>query len=143
MSARAPRSGYHNRAVRRPAEERQRAEAPAQPAITGTVYGTDGNPVSGATVAATTFEVAGNLPMTVGSTASDERGRFQLRLAEGSYNLNAARSGYGTTLLAAKTGDEVSLILPKSGVIEGHVYDEQHGPVPHFTVDVLTTMPDD
>jgi Carboxypeptidase regulatory-like domain len=136
-------STYHNRATWRPRAGAAEEAAPASPAITGTVYGTDGSPVSGATVTAATFEIAGNVPTTAAAAQSDEVGRFTLNLADGSYNLSAARGGYGTTFLAARTGDDVSLILPRSGVIDGHVYDERRAPVGHFTIDVLTTLPDD
>jgi Carboxypeptidase regulatory-like domain len=137
----ASRSGYQNRALFR--REAPGAGAPASPTIGGTVYDMEGSPLPGAAVAATTFMVAGNVPTTAGTTVSDERGRFELRLPEGSYHLTGDKEGYGPTLVIAHSGDRVSLVLPRSGAVEGHVYDERHRPVTRFAVDVITAAPDE
>ncbi|WP_437937880.1 MSCRAMM family protein [Sorangium sp. So ce341] len=144
--ARAPaaaaekRARYRNRALLRGGAPAARPEA--RPTISGHVYGTDGSTIAGATVAASTFEVAGNVLSTVGSVKSDESGRFELALPDGTYQLNASLEGYGTTATTANLGETVSLVLPKSGVIEGRVLDERGKPVQRFAIDVLsvTTM---
>lgn len=132
-------SAYRNRALLPALPSLNRPEETA-PAITGNVYGTDGVPIPGATVVATTFEIAGNIPSKAGSVQSDERGRFELSLPEGTYQINASREGYGPTATSAHTGSPVSLVLPKSGVVKGRVYDEQNQPVRHFTIDVISAV---
>jgi Carboxypeptidase regulatory-like domain len=118
-------------------------QAPAaMPAIRGTVYDLDGSPVAGATISASMFQIAGNVPTVAGSADSGEGGRFELRLPEGSYYLNGAKEGYGPAILVAHTGDDIGVILPKSGVVVGHVYDEQHRPITRFTIDVLPIVRD-
>ncbi|KYG04740.1 hypothetical protein BE21_44970 [Sorangium cellulosum] len=133
---------YRNRAVLRspgPSGSRE----PERPRIVGEVYDTDGNTLAGATVVATTFEVAGNIPSTARAVKSDERGRFELDLADGTYQLKADLPGYGPTNAVAHSGDTVSLVLSRSGVITGRVLDERREPVRRFTIDVLSAVPDD
>jgi hypothetical protein len=74
---------------------------------------------------------------------SDKRGRFELRIPEGTYYVSADKDGYGPAFVPAHSGDNVSLALPASGVVEGRVYNERREPVRHFTIDVITMMPDD
>ena len=139
-----PRSGYLNRAL-------WRAEGPSEidartrekPSISGLVYDMEGSVIPGARVIATTYQLAGNIPTTAASTDSDEQGRFKLELPEGSYHLTGQKDGFGQSLIIANSGDTVSLILPKSGSVSGHVYDERHRPVQHFAIDVITAAPDE
>jgi hypothetical protein len=139
-----PRSGYLNRAV-------WRTEGPSEidarnhekPSISGLVYDMEGSVIPGARVIATTYQLAGNIPTTAASTESDEQGRFKLELPEGSYHLTGQKDGFGQSLIIANSGDVVSLILPKSGSVSGHVYDEKHRPVQHFAIDVITAAPDE
>lgn len=129
---------YRNRTLFRPAPaDKPEAE---RPKISGHVYSTAGDPIAGATVVASTFEIAGNLLSTVGTVQSDELGRFELTLPEGTYQLNASVEGYGTTSVSAHSGEVVSLVLPKSGVIEGRVLDERGEPVQRFAIDVLSAV---
>jgi Carboxypeptidase regulatory-like domain len=136
---------YRNRALwPRPAAADEGASGEEKkPAITGYVYGMDGSALPGATIAAMTFEVAGNVLSTVATVRSDERGRFEIGLVEGIYQLSATLEGHGGTSAGAHTGDMVSLVLPKSGVIEGHVRDEQGKPVRRFAIDVLSAVGSD
>ncbi|KYG08328.1 hypothetical protein BE21_24330 [Sorangium cellulosum] len=142
--ARAPaaaaekRARYRNRAVLR--DSAPAAQPEARPTISGLVYGSDGNTLAGATVVASTFEVAGNVLSTAGSVKSDERGRFELALPDGTYQLNASAEGYGTTSTTAHPGEAVSLVLSRSGVIEGRVLDERGEPVRRFALDVLSAV---
>lgn len=135
------KSGYENRAIWRSAEE-PAAQAKA-PKITGTIYDESGRALPGVTVNATTFQVAGNQPTTAGSVASDDRGRFELSLAAGSYYLTSQKAGYGSTLVIAHSGDEIGILLQRSGLITGHVYNERKEPVKSFSIDVLTPSNDD
>ncbi|WP_437737559.1 MSCRAMM family protein [Sorangium sp. So ce1335] len=135
-------STYRNRAVLRPAAPPGPRD-PERPRIVGGVYDTDGNALAGATVIATTFEIAGNIPSAAGSVKSDERGRFELSLPDGTYQLKADLAGYGPTNAVAHGGDTVSLVLSRSGVITGRVLDERRAPVRRFTIDVLSDIPDD
>lgn len=131
---RAP--GYQNRAQLRRAEALA-DEAPSTPAIRGTIYDMEGAVVEGAVVSAATFQIAGNVPTTAGSVESDAQGRFELRLPDGSYYLNGGKEGYGPAIVIAHSGDDIGIVLPRSGVVLGHVYDERHEPVKRFTIDVL------
>ncbi|WP_437603218.1 MSCRAMM family protein [Sorangium sp. So ce590] len=133
---------YRNRAILRSPAPSQPRE-PESPRIVGDVYDTDGNTLAGATVAATTFEVAGNIPSTARAVKSDERGRFELILPDGTYQLKVDLAGYGPTTAVAHSGDTVSLVLPRSGVITGRVLDERKEPVRRFTIDVLSAVPED
>ncbi|WP_437946065.1 carboxypeptidase-like regulatory domain-containing protein [Sorangium sp. So ce296] len=136
------RSGYVNRAQwKRPAAH-PAEQASELSSISGTVYDMSGAPLAGAAVAATTYEVAGNFPTTAASVQSDEDGRFELRVPNGSYNLVGNKDGYGPSLAIAHSGDDVALMLPKSGIVEGHVYNERKEPITRFTVDVVTMAPD-
>ncbi|WP_437665047.1 carboxypeptidase regulatory-like domain-containing protein [Sorangium sp. So ce1182] len=135
-------STYRNRAILPPSAPSGPRE-PASPLTVGDVYDTDGNALAGATVIATTFEVAGNIPSTARSVKSDERGRFELSLPDGTYQLKADLAGYGPTNAVAHSGDTVSLVLSRSGVITGRVLDERKEPVRRFTIDVLSAVPDD
>jgi hypothetical protein len=134
-------STYQNRSLLPSSPSPARQEAP-KPTITGNVYSTDGAPIPGATVVAATFQAAGNLVSTASSAQSDARGRFELTLPEGTYQLTASMDGYGTTFASAHSGGRVSLVLPKSGVITGHVHDERRQPVRHFTIEVLSPLPE-
>jgi hypothetical protein len=121
--------------------------APAEPGarlvIQGNVYGTNGETISGATIVADTFDQAGNIPSPVGDTKSDATGHFEIPLAEGTYQLNATMSGYGPSAITAQSGDTVSIVLPKSGVLQGHVKDSQGNPVQRFTIDLVSVVPGD
>ena len=139
-----PRGSYRNRAVWRPdpaAKDGSRARQ--KPNISGLVYDMAGTPIPGARVLATSYQLAGNIPTTAGSAESDAQGRFKLDLPEGSYHLTGAKDGHGPSLIIAHSGDMVSLILPRSGAVSGHVYDEKHRPVQHFAIDVITAAPDE
>jgi hypothetical protein len=139
------RSGYLNRAVWKtdPHGAEDDSQARQKPSISGLVYDMEGSIVPGARVLATTYQLAGNIPTTAASTESDAQGRFKLELSEGSYHLTGQKDGYGTSLIIANSGDVVSLILPKSGAVTGHVYDDKHRPVQHFAIDVITAAPDE
>lgn len=144
FGARAPAAGaeekptrYRNRALLRGVPA---ARPETRPTISGRVYGMDGNTIAGVTVVASTFEVAGNVLSTVGSVKSDESGSFELKLPDGTYQLNASAEGYGSTSTTAHLGEAVSLVLPKSGVIEGRVLDERGEPVRRFAIDVLSVV---
>ena len=141
----ASRSGYRNRAVWRPdpGSAHEGAQDQQKPNISGLVFDMDGTPIAGARVLATSYQLAGNIPTTAGGVESDAQGRFKLELPEGSYNLTGAKDGFGTSLIIANSGDVVSLILPRSGAVSGHVYDENHRPVQHFAIDVITAAPDE
>ena len=132
-------SAYKNRALL-PALSSPHGFEDTSAALTGNVYGADGVPIPGASVVAMTFEIAGNIPSKAASAQSDERGHFQLALPEGTYQISAVKEGYGPSAASAHTGGPISLVLPKSGVITGHVYDEQDQPVRHFTIDVIPSV---
>jgi hypothetical protein len=130
------KSSYQNRARwDRPATPTE--ETPTLPMISGTVYDMDGAVVAGATIAASTFEVAGNIPTVTGSVESDALGRFELRLPDGSYYLSGNKEGHGPTIVIAHSGDDISLLLAKTGIVQGHVRNERNEPVQRFSIDVL------
>ncbi|WP_437534884.1 carboxypeptidase-like regulatory domain-containing protein [Sorangium sp. So ce726] len=108
--------------------------------ITGYVYGVDGSALEGATVVAASFEVAGNVLSTAATSRTDEDGRFELELPDNTYQLSASREGYGAASAAAHSGEIVSLVLPKSGIIEGRVQDERGQPVARFSIDVISAV---
>ncbi|WP_437323381.1 carboxypeptidase regulatory-like domain-containing protein [Sorangium sp. So ce381] len=136
------KSGYVNRARwDRPAAPLDQA-ATEVPPISGTVYDLSGAPVAGVTIAATTFDVAGNFPTTAASAESDEHGRFEIRAPNGTYNLVSNKEGYGPMLVVAHSGDDVALLLPRSGIVDGHVYNERKEPITEFTVDIVALSPD-
>lgn len=139
------RSGYLNRAVWTPSApgDEDGAQARERPSITGLVYDMAGAPLPKARVIATTYQLAGNIPTTAADTESDEQGRFKLELPGGSYHLTGQKDGYGPSLIIANSGDVVSLILPRSGMVTGRVHDEKHRPVQHFAIDVITAAPDE
>ncbi|WP_437674540.1 MSCRAMM family protein [Sorangium sp. So ce131] len=141
-AAAAKRSAYVNRAQWRLPAARPAEQVPELSSLSGTVYDLTGAPLAGAAVAATTYEVAGNFPTTAASVQSDEHGRFELRVPNGTYNVIGNKEGYGPSLAIAHSGDEVSLMLPRSGIVEGHVYNERKEPIARFTVDVITMAPD-
>src|SRR4051812_34435905 len=117
-------SAYENRSILGDREPSGGKAGAARPSISGNVYSmTTGELLPGATVVATSFELAGNIMSPVDSTKSDARGHFKVSLAEGTYQLNASMDGYGPGSVTAKSGDTVSIMLPDSGVIEGHVRD--------------------
>jgi Carboxypeptidase regulatory-like domain len=132
-------SAYKNRAVL-PARSSPHEFEDTSASLTGNVYGSDGVPIPGASVVATTFEIAGNIPSKAGSVESDEHGHFKLPLPEGTYQISAVKEGYGPSATSAHTGGPISLVLPRSGVITGHVHDEQDQPVRHFTIDVISSV---
>ncbi|WP_437689513.1 carboxypeptidase regulatory-like domain-containing protein [Sorangium sp. So ce176] len=134
------RARYRNRALLRGAHE---APPEARPTISGHVYTTDGSTLADVTVVASAFEVAGNVLTTAGTAKSDEAGRFELTLPDGTYQLSASVEGYGTTSTTAHSGQTASLVLPKSGVIEGRVLDERGEPVRRFSIDVLSPVTED
>jgi protocatechuate 3,4-dioxygenase beta subunit len=140
-AANAGTGSYRNRAVFR------RASAPAEHGrrlvIQGSVYGATGETIAGANVVATTFDRAGNIPSPVGDVKSDPSGHFEIPLPEGTYQLNASMSGYGPSAITAESGDTVSIVLPKSGVLQGHVRDERGRPVQRFTIDLVSVVPGD
>jgi hypothetical protein len=120
---------------------RGQTAAPARPAITGYAYDLGGRPIPGVLVTAAAFEQAGNIPSTAGTAQTDPSGRFDMPLPEGTYQLNAAKEGYGPTSTIARTFESVSLILPRSGAITGTVYDEQRRPIDDFVIDVISVTP--
>jgi hypothetical protein len=139
--ARLNRSGYENRALwSRPSNDSERRQ---QARITGTAYDMNGRVLSGVRVSATTFEVAGNQSTTVGVAESDGRGRFEVPLAAGTYYLNGAKEGYTPVVMSAHTGEDIGLILQKSGAVTGHVYNEKKEPVTRFTIDIISATTDD
>ena len=134
-----PRSGYENRALwRGPASPVARA-----PTITGTVYDLQGDPVADAGVTAVTFQLAGNQPARAGSVKTDSLGRFELPLPVGSYYVSGDKPGYGPARVVAHSGDEVGLLLVRSGVVTGRVVDERNEPVRRFSIDVIGPMSED
>lgn len=135
------RSGYQNRGLwQTGASPTQRGAATR---ILGTVYDSEGRPVAGATVSATSFQVAGNQSTAAGSAKSDAQGRFALPLPDGTYYLACEKEGFGPTMALAHSGDDVGLILKKSGVVTGHVYDELKRPIRRFSIDVVGLSTDD
>jgi hypothetical protein len=141
VKAAVAQGSYHNRSLLPRA--RQGAGEPDKPTIAGNVYSSEGQLLPGATVVATTFDLAGNVPSPIASAKSDAEGRFAIPLARGTYQLTASLSGYGTTAALAESGNTVSLVLYKSGVIQGHVKDDHGRPVQHFTVDLVFNAPGD
>jgi len=139
--AAGPKSGYENRALW-PAPPRPARNANAA-MITGTVYDLQGRPVAGVQITATTFQIAGNQSTAAGTAESGEQGRFELRVAGGTYYLNGNKEGYSPTLAMAHSGDDIGLVLKESGVITGRVLDEQQRPVRQFSIDVMALTPDD
>lgn len=130
---------YENRAVWRTSG----TQPPAATRIRGTVYDTAGLPIVGARVTASTFRVAGNRSNPAASASSDGDGRFELPLPDGTYYLTGEREGFGPAMIMANGGDDVGLVLPRSGVIGGHVVDENGQPVSRFTIDVISPSTDD
>jgi hypothetical protein len=145
-SAHAPvttKGTYKNRSLL-PVSAEAGEKAPAKRhVIIGNVYATDGAVIPGATVVAVTFDKAGNMPSPAGAARTDASGRFEIPLPEGTYQLNANMEGFGPTAVTAQTGDTISMVLPKSGVIRGHVRDERGNPMRRFTIDVLSVVPGD
>ncbi len=138
----AARQGYSNRSIsQRPWGGR--GGLAESPAIKGVVYDAEGHPLRDAAVTASTFEIAGNVPTPAGTARSDELGRFELPLREGTYQLSAGLTGYGPAGATAHTGDTIALVLPESGVISGRVLDEHGNPVSHFVIDVIVASPGD
>jgi hypothetical protein len=131
---------YRDRSLLRPVIERP-SERPL--GIQGNVYGAGGEALSGATVFAATFDRAGNMPSQVGVTRSDSKGHFEIPLQPGTYQLNATMPGHGPTSITAQSGDTVSMVLPQSGVLQGHVLDERGRPVQGFTIDIVSVVPGD
>lgn len=135
------RSGYQNRALRRePPASGAVAEAPR---LRGTVYDVAGKRIQGARIAATTFQIAGNQSTVAAAAESDSLGRFELSLPDGTYYLTGEKQGYGPTLAVARGGDEIGLVLRRSGEITGHVKDEEGAPIRRFSIDVIAPGSDD
>lgn len=121
----------------------ENANISAAPAIRGVVLDVDGSTLEGVAVVAKDYQVAGNLPISVSSTQSDKQGRFELPVREGAYYIHANKDGYGPVYVSAKSGEAVSLIMRKAGVLEGHVRDERGAPVAHFTLDLVFATTED
>ncbi|MDI1481049.1 carboxypeptidase-like regulatory domain-containing protein [Polyangium sp. y55x31] len=134
------RAKYVNRGLFRSGDE-EPGEDEAK-AITGRVLSIDGKPLAGVQISATSFAIAGNLPTTVASLETDAEGHFEMRLADGSYQIVANKSGYGPSFVPAQTGENVSLVLTKSGMVRGRVVDADRAPMQRFVIDVLTAAPD-
>src|SRR5262249_10495782 len=49
----------------------------------------------------------------------------------------------GPTAVTARSGEPVSMMLPRSGRVRGRVLDEKGAPVRRFTIDVLSAVPGD
>jgi hypothetical protein len=143
-AAPAAHSAYHNRAVfQRVRAAGGGATRAADLAIRGNVYNTNGEVLAGASVVATTFDLAGNVPTPAASARSDAEGHFELPLPEGTYMLSASLPGYGPTGTSVQSGDTVSMVMSRSGVIQGHVRDERGQPVQRFTIDIVSVVPGD
>ncbi|MRG91725.1 carboxypeptidase-like regulatory domain-containing protein [Polyangium spumosum] len=140
-SAPESRSGYVNRGLFSTGGPAPDEEA-AVTMIKGRVYSIDGKPIAGALVSATSFAIAGNLPTTVASLETDDEGRFEMKLADGSYQLVANKPGFGPSFLPAQTGETVSMVLTQSGRVRGRVLDANNAPMQRFVIDVLTAAPD-
>ena len=132
---------YKNRALIRRTSPGAHEETTKAPTIQGNVYDTMGSRVSGATIVATTYDIAGNVPTTAGSTRTDDHGRFEISLQPGTYQLAASKKGYGPTASLANTGQTISLVLPKTGIIQGHVYDDKGKPQRTFSIELVSFVP--
>lgn len=128
---------YVNRAIVR--SPSHLPEAPNESKIAGFVYDSKGEVIVGAKVAAVTYQMAGNLPSAAQTIETDASGAFELRVPDGTYQLHANKKGFTPTFVLANSGETVSLVLAKSGVLRGHVLNEK-GPVPRFSVEVLTAV---
>jgi hypothetical protein len=120
-----------------------RGGAPATTSIHGTVYDADGQPIAGARLHASTFQISGNRSTPAATADSRADGRFDLRVPDGSYYLTAEREGYGAAMAIANGGEEVSVVLPRRSVVSGHVRGEDGQPITRFVVDVLSPATDD
>jgi hypothetical protein len=107
------------------------------------VYDGEGKLLSGVSVVATTFDLAGNMPSPVGAARTDSSGQFVIPVAKGTYQITAALAGHGTTAALAQAGEPMSLVLYASGVIQGHVKDDRGQPVRRFTIDLVYVSPGD
>jgi protocatechuate 3,4-dioxygenase beta subunit len=143
LQAAAVKGTYKNRALLRRPSSKPNEEPDYKPAISGTVYDTTGALLAGATVVAATFDVAGNIPSVVGEVRSDDQGRFEIPLPEGTYQVNASLRGYGPTTASVQSGELVSLFLSRSGAVKGRVVDDRGKPVRRFTIDVVSVVPGD
>lgn len=132
-----PALPYVNRAAVRLSS--QLREAPSETKISGFVYDSSGGVIVGAKVAAATFEVAGNIPSAARTVETDAGGAFELRVPDGTYQIHANKRGFGPSFVLANSGETVSLVLAKSGVLRGRVMNEK-GPVSRFSVEVLTAV---
>jgi hypothetical protein len=133
------------------------ATAPPPPAgpdppggtIRGTVLSTDGSPLADATVMAGPPAA----PMAARSARTDAFGRFTLRgIGSGPVAVRASKRGYGQaqpgqrggdlpgqtlTIEAGKDVDDLSIVLPRLGVISGMVIDEYGEPVQEAAVQLV------
>lgn len=135
---------YANRSLWRPAKPEQAPKAEeASPTLTGVVYDIEGHALEGASISASTFEVAGNRLSTAKSSQSDKNGQFSLEVPDGMYLVNAAMPGYSPAAASAATGQPISLILQRAGAIVGRVLDEDGAPVRDFAIDLLSPTPSD
>jgi len=125
------------------------AQAPATALIMGTVVtGTGGQPADGVRLTLSGAELRGSR-----STLTDDNGKFAfLALPPGTYTLRGVKTGHvsatfgqkspgrpGTPIVLA-VGQQlknVSLEVPKSGVISGIIYDEKSRPAVSTTVRVM------
>jgi len=125
------------------------AQAPATALIMGTVVtGSGGQPADGVRLTLSGAELRGTR-----SALSDDNGKFAfLALPPGTYTLRAAKTGYvsatfgqkapgrpGTPIVLAEGQQlkDVSLEVPKGGVISGIIYDEKSRPAVSTTVRVM------
>lgn len=133
---------YTNRAIHRTKRDVTPGQTPIErPKITGHVYSIDGAPLEGVEVAATTFEVAGNVPSVAMTATSDANGYFSLSLQEGMYHVQGNKPGFGPSYVPARTGEDLSLFLRKSGKLQGRVTDGTN-PIQQFSIEVLAIVPD-
>jgi protocatechuate 3,4-dioxygenase beta subunit len=119
------------------------AKSPASARIRGFVYDMTGAPIAGARVAASTFRVSGNRSTVTAVAESNGDGQFELKLPDGSYFVTGEREGFGPAQVIANGGEDVSLVLPKNGVVSGHVKDSAGRPITRFSIDMLSPSTDD
>ncbi len=130
-------------------DSQAQAQVPATALIMGTVVtGGTGQPADGVRLTLSGSELRGSR-----STLSDDSGNFVfLGLPPGTYTLRAAKAGYvsatfgqkspgrpGTPIVLA-VGQQlknVSMALPKGGVISGIIYDEKNRPAVRTSVRVM------
>jgi hypothetical protein len=118
--------------------------------IRGTVSTTAGTPLAGAMVSVSR---SGSLPGSARSTITDTSGQFSVGgLGPGTFTVYASKRGYVRSeagqrggllpglplrIEAAKDVDDLSIVLPLSGVVEGTVTDEHGEAVQEAAVQLL------